>query len=89
MNSENLPTPSRPLPYKPRRIPLLLRWGRVLELCAERGISTYAVRQAVATGAIPKHIPPQPFPGTASSRAYYLRDEVLAFCSEFFVGEAK
>jgi hypothetical protein len=79
---------TRALPVKERYVPILLRWSAVLEVCRKRGLSQYAVRQAVASKRIRKRLPKKPFKGTQFSRAYYLRDEVLEFC-ESFLGSKK
>ena len=66
----------RQLPVKKRRLPLLLRWGRMLELCQEAGISSYAVREAVKAGQIRQTRPPKPWKGCKSSRAFYVTAQV-------------
>lgn len=72
----------RQLPVKKRRLPLLLRWGRMLELCQEAGISSYAVREAVKAGQIRQTHPPKPWKGCKSSRAFYVTSQVQGWIAE-------
>jgi hypothetical protein len=72
----------RELPVRKRRVPIFLRWSRMVELAQEQGLSTYVVRQAVTEGKIPKR-----FFGTRP-RAFYARDDVFAF-AESFLGETE